>query len=664
MMVAAAQDLEAGLPPPPEQAAKLGEEMSAPSPGADPMDPTPVRIGRYEILCELGMGGMASVHLARTIGLGGFERLFALKLIHPHLARDPAFLQMFLDEARMAARIRHPNVVPVYDVDKVGERYYISMDYISGETLGAALMETWPNGIGFPVELAAYIAAQAAEGLHAAHELRDADDQPTGVVHRDVSPQNIMLGYDGSVRVMDFGVAKAVDAAHNSRPGYFKGTIAYMSPEQIRSLQVDRRSDVFSLGVALWEATLGRRLFKASTELKTAQRVLSMPVPKPTDVDPRYPRRLERVVMRALERAPELRHPTARDLSDELADVCARSPVRPGAGELERFMERTFAARRRARKELERRAADMRIDVVEALDPSPAFDVAPAASLPPQRTDDLEPTAQATAVEAPAATEEAPATSAPLPSLAALASSEVNVAPPARVSATPSPEPSPQVSDDDDVPELDEALVRVVEEDVSPKPINREPTMIVRPRPHAEVTVRASVVPAAEEDDAEAWRPRTGPRLAIAAAVVAALGLGVWFAGRDANVAITLPANAIPTPATSEAAPSVAAPSETAAPEAAPSEAAPSETAPSEAAAPDPIEAAAPAPSPSPSAAAPPSPSPSPSLSPKPEPRAARPPSARTTPSAPRASPTPVHRAPPPMKPKPKSAPLFNGSDL
>jgi serine/threonine-protein kinase len=437
-----------------------------------------------------------------------------------------------------------------------------------------------------------------------------------------------MLGYDGSVRVMDFGVAKAVDASHQSQPGYFKGTIAYMSPEQIRSTPVDRRSDVFSLGVALWEATLGRRLFKASTELKTAQRVLSMPVPKPTDVDPRYPRRLERVVMRALERAPELRHPTARDLSDELADVCARSPVRPGAGELERFMERTFAARRRARKELERRAADMRIDVVEALEPSPAFDVAPAASLPPQSTGDLVPLAAAPA----------PSTQGNEPTQLAAS------APPAVAPGPAAHEPTPgaaigvprEAESDDDIPELDDALVRVVEGDVSPRSINREPTMVVRPRALAEVTVRTSVVPetSAPDDDAEAWRPRTGPRVAFALGVVFALGLGVWFAGRDAEVALA-PVSA-PRASTSPSAPE--------APRASAS----------------PSEPEAPSPSASPSVSTSPPPAAS---SPPPSALAAPRPSASASPR-PAASPAPARRSAPPMKNKPRSAPLFNGSDL
>lgn len=296
------------------------------------------------------------LYLARAAGIGGFERLFALKMIHPHLGKEPGFVRMFLEEARLAARIRHPNVVPVYEVDVEAGRHYIAMDYLSGETFGACLSSTWPKGRVFPIGLAAYVVSMAAEGLHAAHELRGNDDQLLGVVHRDVTPQNLMLGYDGSVRVMDFGVAKALDQVSHSRPGTFKGTPAYMSPEHVLGEALDRRADTFSLGVILWEATLGKRLFKSSTELKTAARVLKMEVPRPESINPSYPPALSQIVMRALCRERDSRYATARALAEDLQQFIATSGLRGSPGELEGFMRDLFTDRLKERKELERKA--------------------------------------------------------------------------------------------------------------------------------------------------------------------------------------------------------------------------------------------------------------------------------------------------------------------
>jgi eukaryotic-like serine/threonine-protein kinase len=300
---------------------------------------------------------MAVLYLARTSGLGGFERLFAIKMIHEHLGKEPGFVRMFLDEARLVARIRHPNVIPVYDVDVDESRYYISMDYVSGETLGAALTHTWPQGKSFPLDIAAYIVAMACEGLHAAHELRSSSGTLLGVIHRDISPQNIMLGYDGTIRVMDFGVAKALDQLTQSRPGAFKGTPAYMSPEHIRGQSMDRRSDIFGLGVVLWESTIGKRLFKDKTDIGTAARVLKMQIPMPSTLRAGYPKRLEKIVMRALSRDPSERHQTARELAEDLQEFLARNARRVSAGDLERFMGETFPKRRVERAELERKAA-------------------------------------------------------------------------------------------------------------------------------------------------------------------------------------------------------------------------------------------------------------------------------------------------------------------
>lgn len=316
----------------------------------------PDRVARYHVISELGSGGMAVIYLARSEGPGGFGRLLAVKTIHRHLCRERAFVDMFLDEARIAARIHHPNVVPVYDVGEDSGLYYIAMDYVSGETLGQVTTQAWRADREFPLEMAVYWMSMACEGLHAAHELRDAQGDLIGVVHRDVSPSNLLVGYDGTLRVTDFGVAKAAGQIAHTSPGVTKGKVAYMAPEQVRGERVDRRTDVFALGVVLWEATVGRRLFKCENDASAARRVCSGAVPAPSRLRAGYPTALERIVLKALAPNPEDRHSSARHLADELGGFLGESPTRVSVGEAERFMKDLFSQRYGQRSELERRA--------------------------------------------------------------------------------------------------------------------------------------------------------------------------------------------------------------------------------------------------------------------------------------------------------------------
>ncbi|MBI2375471.1 MAG: protein kinase [Deltaproteobacteria bacterium] len=314
----------------------------------------PERIGRYEILAELGRGAMATVYLGRAEGLAGVGRLFAIKIIHENLSSDQRFVRLFLNEARIAARLHHPNVVPVYDVDADDGAYFLSMDYVSGETLSLLLRYTWNEGRPFSVDLVSQIVAAAAEGLHAAHELRDARGELLGVIHRDVAPKNILVGYDGVVRVMDFGIAKALDSLSQTNPGIFRGTAPYMAPEQVVGEPMDRRVDVFALGIVLFEATLGRRLFKAESEVETLRRVVSAPIPRPSEIDPAYPKQLESIVLKALSRKPAERFSSARELSDALLDDLVSRGKRPSASELEGFMRGLLGPRLAERRALER----------------------------------------------------------------------------------------------------------------------------------------------------------------------------------------------------------------------------------------------------------------------------------------------------------------------
>lgn len=301
---------------------------------------------------------MATLYLGRISGLGGFERLFAIKMIHEHLSRERGFVEMFLNEARIAARVQHPNVIPVYEVGMERGRHFLAMDYISGETLGLALKHTWNAGRPFPVQISVHVLAAIAEGLHAAHELASPEGQALGVVHRDVAPQNIMLGYDGIPRLMDFGIAKAFDSANHTRPGTLKGTIAYMAPEQVRCKPLDRRADVFALGTVLWESTVGMRLFKADNDIGTATRVVRMQIPRPSQLRQGYPPALEAIVLSALERDPERRPPNARALGEALQSYLAADHGRVTAADVQDFMRGTFPARHRQRQEMERQARE------------------------------------------------------------------------------------------------------------------------------------------------------------------------------------------------------------------------------------------------------------------------------------------------------------------
>ncbi len=280
----------------------------------------PERIGRYELVAEIASGGMATVYLARLVGMGGFRRLLALKRLHPHLARDAEFVQMFLDEARLAALIHHPNVVSIQEVGESEGAYFLVMEYVEGDTLAQLLSQANADGANIPAGVAVRVMLDVLSGLHAAHELRDEQGHLTGLVHRDVSPQNILVGVDGISRITDFGVARAQSRlASSTRVGQLKGKIAYMAPEQASGEEgIDRRADVFAAGIVLWEVLTGRRLFKAENEAATLWRVVSEPIAPPSrylfDLDPR----LSAVCMKALERDPARRFQSCGEFADAL----------------------------------------------------------------------------------------------------------------------------------------------------------------------------------------------------------------------------------------------------------------------------------------------------------------------------------------------------------
>jgi serine/threonine protein kinase len=283
------------------------------------------RIGRFEVIAEIGTGGMASVYVARSTGSGGFRRLVAIKVMHAHLSSDESFVDMFLDEARVAATIHHPNVVPIIDVGFEDGLVFLIMDYIEGdsfsnvEKVAISLRRRIPLGITLRVVL------DALAGLHAAHELCDLEGNHLKIIHRDVSPQNIVVGVDGVSRIVDFGIAKAESRVTTTKVGMIKGKLNFMAPEQLRSAPLDRRVDVFGMGVTLWEAVTLRRLYAGENDFDTARRILTGEYPPLLDFDARLPPVLDEICKKALNPDPDQRFMSADEFADAIETHLAGS---------------------------------------------------------------------------------------------------------------------------------------------------------------------------------------------------------------------------------------------------------------------------------------------------------------------------------------------------
>jgi eukaryotic-like serine/threonine-protein kinase len=280
----------------------------------------PSRLGRYEVVGRIGQGGMATVYLGRLRADADFERIVAIKCCDRLRSEDDQFSVAFLDEARLAARIHHPNVVQTWDVGSDGPFLYFVMELVEGESLSELARAAQKEQAPFPIAIAVRVMVDALRGLHAAHELCDTNGRPLRVVHRDVSPQNVMVGADGVARIMDFGVARAEAKRAVTREGVVKGKFAYMAPEQLLDLEIDRRSDVFAAGVVLWELLTARRLFAADSLEATIHRVLHAPIDPPSDHRPDA-RALDDVIARALDRDPTQRFSSAEELADALERV-------------------------------------------------------------------------------------------------------------------------------------------------------------------------------------------------------------------------------------------------------------------------------------------------------------------------------------------------------
>jgi len=278
----------------------------------------PIQLGKYLLLDRINIGGMAEVFRAKTYGAEGFERTLAIKRILPNMAEDEEFINMFVDEARIAVQLTHANICQVYELGRFENQYYIAMEYVPGTDLRQLLDRFRDHSTTLPTPVAALIASRICEGLDYAHTKTDASGKPLGVIHRDVSPQNILVGFDGSVKITDFGIAKAEDRASKTQAGVLKGKFAYMSPEQVRGQQIDARSDLFAVGILLYEMLTGKRLFLSDSDFSTLQKVREAEVEAPTIHNSDLAPELEAIILKALAREPAERYASASDLGEDL----------------------------------------------------------------------------------------------------------------------------------------------------------------------------------------------------------------------------------------------------------------------------------------------------------------------------------------------------------
>jgi serine/threonine-protein kinase len=329
-----------GETPRPAESARPPETMRPPRSSRirllDPNDPAR-HLDRYELIGEIASGGMATVFLARRDGAGGFQRLVAIKRLHPHLAHQDEFVEMFLDEARLAAAIHHPHVVPILESEN---GHYVVMEFIEGDTLAGIEARALARGVMIPRTVAVRIVLDALAGLHAAHQLKDGEGRLLGLVHRDCTPQNILVGSDGSSRLTDFGVARAASRLAITRSQTVKGKVAYLSPEQATAGELDRRSDLFTMGIVLWEALAGRPLFLADNDSTTISRLLSGAIPSVRQYAPDISPELDQVCARALQRNAARRYPTAAAMAEALESAARTSLGNAGSpGDVSRCVE-------------------------------------------------------------------------------------------------------------------------------------------------------------------------------------------------------------------------------------------------------------------------------------------------------------------------------------
>src|SRR5262245_23778176 len=303
----------------------------------------PIPFGKYYLLERINVGGMAEVFKAKTFGVEGFERLLAVKRILPNIAEDEEFIAMFIDEAKIAVQLQHANIAQIFDLGKVDDAFFIALEYVHGRDMRAIFDHMRKLDHLMPMPQACFVVMQVCEGLDYAHNKRDPQGRELNLVHRDVSPQNVLIGYDGEIKLVDFGIAKAAGKASKTQAGILKGKFGYMSPEQVRGLPVDRRSDIFSLGIVLYELLTGERLFVGESDFSTLGKVRNVEILPPSSFNKKVPAELERIVLKALAKDVEDRYQNAIDLHDDLQAFLYSVGEFYSRKDLAAWMKKTFA---------------------------------------------------------------------------------------------------------------------------------------------------------------------------------------------------------------------------------------------------------------------------------------------------------------------------------
>ena len=312
--------------------------MTAPAPKKQP-----IPFGRYLLLDRINIGGMAEVWRGKAFGAGGFERLVAIKRILPNIAEDDEFIAMFQDEAKISVQLTHANICQIYELNRIAQSLYIAMEYVPGKDLRSIFDRARKKGEPPPVPLVCYVIGKLCEGLDYAHRKKDSYGRDLNIVHRDVSPQNVLISFEGEVKVIDFGIAKAAGKVTKTQAGILKGKFGYMSPEQIRGLPLDRSSDVFAIGVCLYEMLTGERLFVGDSDFAVLEKVRKAEVLPPSTYNRRIPEALEKIVLRALAKDVNARYQYASELADDLQRFLITSDSIFSRKDLMQYMKSTFA---------------------------------------------------------------------------------------------------------------------------------------------------------------------------------------------------------------------------------------------------------------------------------------------------------------------------------
>ena len=312
----------------------------------------PQKFGKYLLLERINVGGMAEVFKAKSFGVEGFEKLVAIKRILPNIAEDEEFITMFIDEAKIAVQLNHANIAQIFDLGRIDDSYFIALEFVHGKDLRTIWERHKRRNLRLPVPMSAYIMTRVCEGLDYAHRKRDAGGREMNIVHRDVSPQNVLISYEGEVKIIDFGIAKAANKASKTQAGILKGKFGYMSPEQVRGLPLDRRSDVFSAGIILYELLTGERLFVGESDFSTLEKVRNVEILPPKTYNQNIPDDLERIVIKALSKDPDDRFQSAYDMQEELQRFLIMSKAGFSRKELAAYMKKAF--RTDIQRELER----------------------------------------------------------------------------------------------------------------------------------------------------------------------------------------------------------------------------------------------------------------------------------------------------------------------